>query len=139
MRWDTPLPRAPFNSLRVFRANSGAPGCSPNRAAADPDEWQLQLVRGGCVAYFEVMIHAPADAANVSAVHDDFERNDCIAIGLCTQSFPLCGRQPGWDSHSYGYHSDDGSLFHGAGITTANAYGPRCAPCLIAVQLVDAT
>ena len=49
---------------------------------------------------------------------------DCIAIGVGSKDFPLIGRQPGWDAHSYGYHSDDGRLFHGSGTRSA-AYGPR--------------
>ena len=35
----------------------------------------------------------------------------------------MCVAQ-GWDSYSYGYHSDDGRLFHGSG-TRSTAFGPR--------------
>ena len=40
---------------------------------------------------------------------------DCIAIGLSTFRFRPSAKMPGWDDHSYGYHSDDGGIFHGAG------------------------
>lgn len=40
---------------------------------------------------------------------------DCIAVGLSEARFPLRGKMPGWDSASYGYHSDDGGAFHDAG------------------------
>jgi len=43
---------------------------------------------------------------------------------LGTSSFPLRGRQPGWDQCSYGYHSDDGRLFHGSGLRS-KPFGPR--------------
>ena len=36
-------------------------------------------------------------------------------MGVCTSRFACDGRQPGWDSESYGYHGDDGRLFHGNG------------------------
>jgi hypothetical protein len=47
----------------------------------------------------------------------------CIAIGLGTEKFPLTSRQPGWDANSYGYHGDDGRIFHRQG-TSAIDYGP---------------
>jgi hypothetical protein len=31
------------------------------------------------------------------------------------EPFTLRGKMPGWDLHSYGYHSDDGGAFHNAG------------------------
>lgn len=40
---------------------------------------------------------------------------ECVAIGLATSSFCLHSRMPGWDSHSFGYHGDDGGIFHAAG------------------------
>ena len=41
--------------------------------------------------------------------------SDCVAVGIGTENFPLQHRMPGWDSHSYGYHGDDGGIFHGNG------------------------
>ena len=52
---------------------------------------------------------------------------DCIAIGVGSAAFPLVGRQPGWDAHSVGYHSDDGRLFDGSGVAS-RPYGPCFGP-----------
>ena len=55
-------------------------------------------------------------------------REQTIAIGLAAPSFPLTGRQPGWDMDglSFGYHSDDGKKFwHGGfGQAYSEKYGP---------------
>ncbi|XP_070196653.1 uncharacterized protein [Littorina saxatilis] len=40
-----------------------------------------------------------------------------IAIGLCPRRYSA-NRQPGWNSGSVGYHSDDGGIFIGAGWAT---------------------
>ena len=40
---------------------------------------------------------------------------ECVAIGLSTSRFRPAAKMPGWDAHSFGYHSDDGGIFHGAG------------------------
>ena len=40
---------------------------------------------------------------------------ECVAIGLSTSRFRPASKMPGWDAHSFGYHSDDGGIFHGAG------------------------
>ena len=42
--------------------------------------------------------------------------DECAAIGIATKHFPLYGKFPGWDQHSYAYHSDDGNKFHGFGM-----------------------
>ena len=34
-------------------------------------------------------------------------------IGLATNKFDNETKFPGWDYDSYGYHGDDGALFHG--------------------------
>ncbi|CAN0105752.1 unnamed protein product [Ectocarpus sp. 4 AP-2014] len=59
-------------------------------------------------SYFEVTIIAP----RLDAPHPI---PDCIAVGVSESRFPLKGKMPGWDSRSYGYHSDDGGAFHDAG------------------------
>eukprot|EP00300_Choanocystis_sp_HF-7_P001759 c11411_g1_i2.p1 GENE.c11411_g1_i2~~c11411_g1_i2.p1 ORF type:complete len:361 (-),score=50.28 c11411_g1_i2:816-1898(-) len=46
---------------------------------------------------------------------------DCLSVGLATGTFPTQGRQVGWISNSFGYHSDDGHVFHGRGF--GSAYG----------------
>ena len=51
-------------------------------------------------------------------------RPDCIAIGVATRDFGLHTRMPGWDRASYGYHGDDGSLFHASGHPQRTSYGP---------------
>jgi hypothetical protein len=48
---------------------------------------------------------------------------DCIAIGLASDKFLSKQRLPGWDQYSYGYHSDDGAIFHGRG-RQLSLYGP---------------
>ena len=54
------------------------------------------------------------------------QHHECVAIGLTTRSFPLTKRLPGWDVSSYGYHSDDGSLFNATHsvLSSAPTYGP---------------
>jgi hypothetical protein len=47
---------------------------------------------------------------------------ECVAVGLATRDFEL-KRLPGWDNASYGYHGDDGAIFHGKGRQLAT-YGP---------------
>jgi hypothetical protein len=49
---------------------------------------------------------------------------DCIAIGLATSKFDARHKMPGWCAHSYGYHGDDGGIFHGAG-DMLREFGPR--------------
>jgi len=76
-----------------------------------------------CVSYFEVHV------APLPTVYRDSEAeaDACIAIGVASSAFPLEGRQPGWDLTSYGYHSDDGRIFHGSG-TRSQPFGPRYEP-----------
>eukprot|EP00544_Gedaniella_sp_CCMP2646_P010934 CAMPEP_0202480708 /NCGR_PEP_ID=MMETSP1361-20130828/583_1 /ASSEMBLY_ACC=CAM_ASM_000849 /TAXON_ID=210615 /ORGANISM="Staurosira complex sp., Strain CCMP2646" /LENGTH=490 /DNA_ID=CAMNT_0049108161 /DNA_START=82 /DNA_END=1554 /DNA_ORIENTATION=+ len=52
---------------------------------------------------------------------------DCIAIGVATSSFQLHSRKPGWDVHSFGYHGDDGGIFHASGDMTRR-FGPSFGP-----------
>jgi len=40
---------------------------------------------------------------------------ECVAVGLSSSRFNASHRLPGWDKESYGYHGDDGGLFHGDG------------------------
>jgi len=48
---------------------------------------------------------------------------ECIAIGLSTKHFNTTSKMPGWDQFSYGYHSDDGGIYHNNG-TMIQKYGP---------------
>lgn len=52
---------------------------------------------------------------------EDAGISQAIAIGFTDKSFPMY-RMPGWEPGSYGYHGDDGKLFHGLGI--GDAFGP---------------
>ena len=47
----------------------------------------------------------------------------CVAVGLSTRGFQASSRMPGWDSFSYGYHGDDGGIFHAQG-EMIRVYGP---------------
>jgi len=55
------------------------------------------------------------------------QRHECVAIGLSTPSFRPHNRMPGWDAESYGYHGDDGGIFHGHG-NMLREYGPAFGP-----------
>jgi len=48
--------------------------------------------------------------------------SECVAIGLSLQSSN--SRMPGWDKQSYGFHGDDGGIFHSRG-EMIRAYGPK--------------
>jgi SPRY domain len=50
--------------------------------------------------------------------------NDCVAVGLATESFHVHSRMPGWDRRSFGYHGDDSGLFHASG-TMVRHFGER--------------
>jgi len=50
--------------------------------------------------------------------------NPCVAVGLSTHGFSDKSRMPGWDSFSYGYHGDDGGIFHSRG-SMIRVYGPK--------------
>uniref|UniRef100_A0AC34RFM2 B30.2/SPRY domain-containing protein n=1 Tax=Panagrolaimus sp. JU765 TaxID=591449 RepID=A0AC34RFM2_9BILA len=67
------------------------------------------LIPRGCgVYYFEVQIISE-------------EPKSLLGIGICDKSVPL-NRLPGWDTHSYGYHGDDGLFFACCG--KGSSYGP---------------
>ena len=81
------------------------------------------------VSYFEVSImNAPVAVATNEALRQlprgffRFEQ-ECTAIGLANEYFSLHTRMPGWDSCSYGYHGDDGGIFHKTG-HMLREYGP---------------
>lgn len=50
------------------------------------------------------------------------DRPACVAVGLARKQFPLSTKMPGWDAHSYGYHGDDGNMFHQSG--RGQEFGP---------------
>lgn len=49
--------------------------------------------------------------------------SECVAVGLSTCYFHATGKMPGWDKHSFGFHGDDGGLFHSNGIMDRK-FGP---------------
>ena len=75
-------------------------------------EYELKYRR---IGYFEMTLKRHPEY-----VHNG---NECVAIGLSTYCFPIKTKMPGWDRNSYGYHSDDGNIYHGAG--QGNSYGPE--------------
>jgi len=60
-------------------------------------------------SYFEVSIMEPTDGGKGSS------STDCVAVGVSTESFDWHTRMPGWDEKSFGFHGDDGGLFHASG------------------------
>eukprot|EP00602_Paraphysomonas_sp_CaronLab_P005582 CAMPEP_0185027352 /NCGR_PEP_ID=MMETSP1103-20130426/12312_1 /TAXON_ID=36769 /ORGANISM="Paraphysomonas bandaiensis, Strain Caron Lab Isolate" /LENGTH=152 /DNA_ID=CAMNT_0027561309 /DNA_START=439 /DNA_END=897 /DNA_ORIENTATION=- len=71
------------------------------------------------VMYFEVSISA------LDIVTEKPQGiKECIAVGLATMRDTGMRIMPGWDENSYGYHSDDGAIFHGNGYGLAT-YGPE--------------
>eukprot|EP00644_Phytophthora_capsici_P001608 jgi/Phyca11/557416/estExt2_Genewise1Plus.C_PHYCAscaffold_1120027 len=67
-------------------------------------EYHVGVVSSG---YFEIAITKRVKPS-AQRVHGE----DVTSIGLVTSRFPLVDRQPGWDFRSYGYHGDDGQMFH---------------------------
>ncbi|KAJ1627877.1 hypothetical protein T492DRAFT_554619, partial [Pavlovales sp. CCMP2436] len=45
-----------------------------------------------------------------------------VAVGMCNARFPLTGRMPGWDRHSFAYHGDDGCKFQNS--NQGESFGP---------------
>lgn len=48
---------------------------------------------------------------------------ECVAVGISLADFHLHSRMPGWDALSYGYHGDDGGVFHNNG-QMVRQFGP---------------
>jgi hypothetical protein len=66
------------------------------------------------ISYFEVSILSEGpDLDHHQTPGPDV--SDCVAIGLSTKGFRCLSRMPGWDDYSYGYHGDDGGIFHASG------------------------
>ncbi len=74
------------------------------------------------IAYYEVEILAQSE----NTVPDDEDSippitrtrthtAECVAVGIATENFHIHSRMPGWDSLSFGYHGDDGGIFHSSG------------------------
>ena len=87
------------------------------------------------VSYFEVSILKFKDNGGTNAPDDGvpiarrYRTNyqDCVAVGVATSAFHYQSRMPGWDRESYGYHGDDGGIFHSAG-EMLKRFGPKFGP-----------
>jgi hypothetical protein len=82
------------------------------------------------VFYYEIQIISNIESSNSIApagaaeVNNAPARSDCVAVGLATKFFLKDRRFPGWDNESFGYHGDDGAIFHGRG-RQLDTYGPK--------------
>eukprot|EP01041_Mallomonas_annulata_P003242 gene3242-6415_t len=91
---------------------------------------QQLILASRTVSYYEVTIRKTNPKISIISglahlyTTDDALSSDCIAVGLATRDFHTDKRLPGWDNQSFGYHSDDGAIFHGGGRALA-AYGPK--------------
>lgn len=93
------------------------------------------------ISYFEVSILEMEDNGNggdltilnnnISPTNRSPPRRtsytDCVAVGVATRNFQFQSRMPGWDQLSYGYHGDDGGIFHSSG-TMLKQFGPKYGP-----------
>lgn len=87
------------------------------------------------MGYFEVSI-LPIDESqepkndDLSIPNEVSSRNTrhvpvkpCVAVGISIPEFTDSTRMPGWDIFSYGFHGDDGGIFHGKG-DMLRVFGP---------------
>jgi len=113
---------------------------SPYLSKMNQDRVEIDLTPR-MLAYFEVSI-LPRDKTQESnddplqsmRLDEGMERsrpgngrdevvNPCVAVGLSIRGFSDKSRMPGWDIYSYGYHGDDGGIFHSKG-NMIRVYGP---------------
>ncbi|CAN0511389.1 unnamed protein product, partial [Ectocarpus sp. 12 AP-2014] len=76
-----------------------------------PSSGPAPFFHAGYTAYFEITLGntmAPLEQPR----DEDFHLEQCVAIGLAHDNFPLEDKQPGWDRNSWGLHSDDGCFHH---------------------------
>ena len=128
-----PLFSIPYQCKSYTIANTGTAKMGHN---SDHSSTIISSVTPRSVAYYEILI-APAPTSATSStyfppsfnhINDDNDSTttngntnntsssvECIAIGLATNEFRSQEKLPGWDYSSYGYHGDDGGLFHGNG------------------------
>jgi hypothetical protein len=82
------------------------------------------------IAYYEVSILDKPPEEQDDDDDDDTppppisQNSECVAVGIATESFHVHSRMPGWDSQSFGYHGDDGGIFHSSG-GMVEQFGPR--------------
>lgn len=84
------------------------------------------------ISYYEVSILKLDEDENDGTHNNTIDQlnstsnnnRDCVAVGVATESFHVHSRMPGWDRQSFGYHGDDGGIFHSSG-GMLKAYGPK--------------
>jgi hypothetical protein len=113
VRCEPALPTAPYTCLRAKRVPEVARRTNLRQLRAGADRStqcfpQFEVELEALAGYFEVTVGSPPEGSAVGPL-------DCITVGLASAAFPLTGKQPGWDGSSFGFHSDDGHLFHGSG------------------------
>jgi len=135
VRANHPLPRPSRRKVTWLRAKSDSflericqgaravsrrgidwrPFCSPHLKANGTLDVTPRMI-----AYYEVNILAQSE--NITPDDGDLlppitraHTSECVAVGLATESFHIHSRMPGWDSLSFGYHGDDGGIFHSSG------------------------
>ena len=52
---------------------------------------------------------------------------ECVAVGLAIEGFSGKDLLPGWSKDSFGFHGDDGAIFHGRG-RALKSFGPTFGP-----------
>ncbi|KAG7385514.1 SPRY domain-containing protein 3 [Phytophthora pseudosyringae] len=85
--------------------------------------YQIGLVASG---YFEIIIvrrEGPMRDIEEQDQHTRPVEEELTSLGLVPASFPLVGRQPGWNQKSFGYHGDDGRFYRQT--TRGRLFGPR--------------
>lgn len=102
-------------TLNPFRKNSWKPFVVPYVGGHD-DQHQSLVLTPRVISYFEITIGDSGAAPSSAAA-------ECVAVGLANSHFKVHTRMPGWDHDSYGYHGDDGGIFHAAG-SMVKHYGP---------------
>lgn len=109
VRANAPFPAA-FHIGVFKRQEFGGDRCTPL--------YEIGLVASG---YFELTVSARDPPLRLEPAVERTEGGDgpaeaqpqeeLASIGLVSDNFPLVGRQPGWNQHSYGYHSDNGRVY----------------------------
>jgi hypothetical protein len=113
IRANQPLPRPGCSerkrSIRSFlrqKPFTWKPFVAPFRGSVD-----TVYVTPRLVSYFEITLLAPPN--NTPRVRTT--AGESVGIGVATEDFALHGSMPGWDTCSYGYHGDDGGVYHEVG------------------------
>lgn len=124
----TPLKTSPTNNWRPFVA----PFCTAKSEDNNGATAVVMELAPRLISYFEVSIlEPPAVVSNDLVLRTpstppmipNNNASECVAVGLASHDFSLHTRMPGWDPNSFGYHGDDGGIFHASG-SMVQHYGP---------------